>query len=67
MSDWISVQDSTPELDNGFSQIVLGYCEDGIPVICGYIDGIWRFHDCSRVEKKVTHWMPLTKPTEVKE
>lgn len=65
MNEWISVKDSTPELDNGFARIVLGLCEDNTQIICGYIDGIWRYQDCLRVEKKVTNWMPL--PPEVKD
>jgi hypothetical protein len=67
---WVSVEDRLPEGESGCRVYVLN---DGMAIVGGYIpeNDEWfyvqetgHFHSSGRIEK-VTHWKPITLPTDI--
>lgn len=71
MSDWIPVEDRTPDLklslSNGFSyesdRVLVGGKEYGVSIACLYSDGYdrawWWTERHGEELEGITHWMPL--------
>ena len=64
---WISIEERLPRL----GEQVLCYLRSGSFQLAAYMAGddpefAWLTDECGYVGLDVTHWMPLTKPGEVK-
>jgi hypothetical protein len=64
MTEWISVEDKSPEDD----QVVLGYCpkQDFVEMVY-YYRNKFQLHGYFQLKVEPTHWMPLPDPPSVQE
>lgn len=60
MSDWISVKERLPDINDEY----IVFTEDAEVFICEYLPSVnqWWDRDASIIYGRITHWMPLPDP-----